>query len=66
MTRRRRHTDRGRKAFALLAVMWVVVIAALVLLGLQKAVRANLASAHSELASVQAHWLAVDVLACQD
>ena len=58
MTRRHRYTDRASKAFALLAVMWVVVIAALVLLGLQKAVRANLAAAHSELASVQAHWLA--------
>lgn len=58
MIRRRGHIDRASKAFALLAVMWVVVIAGLILLGLQKAVRVNLAAAHSELASVQAHWLA--------
>ena len=47
-----------RRGFALLLVMWVVLIAGLMLIGVQKAVRVNLATAYSELASVQAHWLA--------
>ncbi len=50
-------SSKGR-GFALIAVMWVVLVAGLMLLGVQKAVTANLASAYSELASVQAHWLA--------
>ena len=44
--------------FALVAVMWVVIVAGLMLIGVQRAVRVNLATAHSELASVEAHWLA--------
>lgn len=43
---------------ALIAVMWVVIVAGLMLIGVQRAVRVNLATAHSELASVEAHWLA--------
>ena len=47
-----------RRGFALLVVMWVVLIAGLMLISVQKAIRVNLATAYSELASVQAHWLA--------
>ena len=47
-----------REGFALIAVMWVVLIAGLMLIGVQKGVRVNLATAYSELGSVQAHWLA--------
>lgn len=47
-----------RKGFALIAVMWVVLVAGVMLLGVQKSVRANLAMAHNELESVRAHWLA--------
>ena len=46
------------KGFALVAVMWVVVIAGLMLLGVRKAAQVNLAMAHNELESVRAHWLA--------
>ena len=46
------------RGFALIAVMWIVLVAGLMLIGVQKAVRVNLATAYSELASVQAHWLA--------
>lgn len=49
---------RGRGGFALLAVMWVVLIAGLIVLGTQKAGRTNLAMAGHELARVRAHWLA--------
>ncbi|NQU75928.1 MAG: general secretion pathway protein GspK [Planctomycetes bacterium] len=49
---------RLRKGFALIAVMWVVIIAGLMLLGAQKAIRVNLATAYNELAAVRAHWLA--------
>ena len=53
------HKNRlGRGGFALVAVMWVVLVAGLMLLGLQKAVRVNFATAHNELDSVRAHWLA--------
>ena len=48
----------ARPAFALIIVMWVVLIAGLMLIGAQRAIRVNFATAHSELASVQAHWLA--------
>ncbi|MDY7011002.1 MAG: type II secretion system protein GspK [Planctomycetota bacterium] len=48
----------AHKGFALIAVMWVVLIAGVMLLGVQKAVRANLAMAHNELESVRAYWLA--------
>jgi len=47
-----------RKGLALVAVMWVVLVAGLILLGVQKAGRVNLAMAYNEMASVQAHWLA--------
>lgn len=47
-----------RKGFALVAVMWVVVIAALMLLGVRKGAHVNLGMAHNELESVRAHWLA--------
>lgn len=49
---------RTRGGFALLAVMWVVLIAGVIVLGTQKAGRANLAMAGHELARVRAHWLA--------
>ena len=54
----RPHIPHRPNGFALIAVMWVVLLAGLMLLGLHKAVRANLATARNELASVQAHWLA--------
>jgi Tfp pilus assembly PilM family ATPase/DNA uptake protein ComE-like DNA-binding protein len=38
--------------------MWVGLVAGLILLGVQKGLRTNLATARTELASVQAHWLA--------
>ena len=40
-----------QSGFALVAVMWVVLIAGLILLGVQRSVRANLGMAHNELAS---------------
>ena len=58
MTTGRLQIRSRERGFALIAVMWVVLLAGLMLLGVQKAVRANLSSAYSELASVQAHWLA--------
>ncbi len=58
MSKRRLQIGSKEGGFALIAVMWVVLVAGLMLLGVQKAVRANLGSAYSELASVQAHWLA--------
>lgn len=58
MTPTRRQSRRGRKAFALLAVLWVVLVVGLILLGVQKASRANLWMAHNELEMVRAHWLA--------
>ena len=56
--RSRRGRPRARTGFALVAVLWVVVVAGLMLLGLQKASRGNLATAHNELECVRAHWLA--------
>jgi len=53
---RRRQVD--RRGFALVAVLWVVIVAGMVLLGAQKATRANLVMSYNELASVRAHWLA--------
>ncbi|MBN1943103.1 MAG: general secretion pathway protein GspK [Phycisphaerae bacterium] len=41
-----------------MAVMWVVILAGLILLGVRKAGRVNLATAFNELESVRAHWLA--------
>ena len=58
MSKRRLQIGSKDRGFALIAVMWVVLVAGLMFLGVQKAVRANLAGARSELASVQAHWLA--------
>ncbi len=53
-----RPAPRKRKGFALLTVMWVVLVAAMIVLGMQKAGRSNLAMATHELESVRAHWLA--------
>ena len=58
MTSDRLHTYSGSRGFALVVVMWVVLIAGLMLIGVARATRVNLATAYNELASVQAHWLA--------
>lgn len=58
MTSARRTIRSCRKGSALVVVMWVGLVAGLILLGVQKAMRTNLATARTELASVQAHWLA--------
>ena len=50
-----RRPDRGA---ALIVVMWVVVIAGLIMLGMLKTARVNYSTAHSELSLVKAHWLA--------
>jgi type II secretory pathway component PulK len=47
-----------KKAFALIAVLWVVILAGLILLGVRKAGHVNLAMAFNELESVRAQWLA--------
>ena len=47
-----------RKGAALIAVMWVVILAALILLSVNMEMRVHYAMAHNELAAVQAHWLA--------
>ena len=49
---------RPRKGSALVIVLWVSLVAGLILLGVQKSTRTNLAAARGELAAVQAHWLA--------
>lgn len=49
---------RARRGFALLAVMWVVIIAGLMLLGVRRNSWANSASAYNDLGAVQARWLA--------
>lgn len=54
----RRHPDRRARAFALIAVLWVVLAAGLILLGAQRAAQVNLATAHSHLELVRARWLA--------
>ena len=48
----------AERGFALIAVMWVVLVAGLMLMGVHKAVQANLSMARNELESVRAHWLA--------
>ena len=48
----------NQKAFALVAVLWVVILAALMLLNVQQAARLNLAASQNQLAAVQAHWVA--------
>ncbi len=48
----------GRRGFALIAVMWVIVVAALLLLAVNRRVRGTLRMAHNELECVRAHWLA--------
>ncbi len=45
-------------AFALVAVMWVVILAGLILLGVRKASHVNMAMAFNELEAVRAQWLA--------
>ena len=57
-TRRRSRSRRAGRGAALIVVMWVVVIASLIMLGLLKTARVNFAMAHSELSIVQARWLA--------
>ncbi len=47
-----------QRGAALVLVMWVVILAGLMLLGVLKSVRAHRALAHAELAAVQSHWLA--------
>ena len=47
-----------RSGAALIAVMWIVLLAGLVLLGVNRAAGVHLAMAHGELAMVQARWLA--------
>jgi general secretion pathway protein K len=54
----RRRCRPRRRGVALLAVMWVAILAGLILLGINVELRVHLAMAHNELASVQAHWLA--------
>lgn len=54
----RTECPRHNSAFALIVVMWVVILAGLILLGVRKAGRVNLAMAFNELDSVRAHWLA--------
>ncbi|MCJ7543088.1 MAG: general secretion pathway protein GspK, partial [Phycisphaerae bacterium] len=49
---------RSRRGFALLAVMWVVIVAGLILLGVRRNSWANSASAYNDLGAVQARWLA--------
>ena len=58
MTPREIRRRRRGEGFALVVVMWVVIMAALILVGVQKTIRANLAMAHNELESVRAHWIA--------
>ena len=59
--RRRRRAGRG---VALIVVMWVVLIAGVIMLGMLKAARVNHATAHSELSIVKAHWLARAGIEC--
>ncbi|NLF30524.1 MAG: hypothetical protein GX591_06515 [Planctomycetes bacterium] len=47
-----------RSGVALIAVMWVILVAGLLLLGLTLRIRATLLMAHNELECVRAHWLA--------
>ena len=47
-----------RSGVALVAVMWVVTIAGLILLGVYRHARLNVALAYGQLHQVQAHWLA--------
>ena len=59
MTSARRMTiRRAGRGSALVMVMWVTLVAGLILLGVQKGLRTNMAGARNELAAVQAHWLA--------
>ncbi len=53
-----RPSPRPRRGFALIAVMWVVVIAGLMLLGVRRDSWANSAAAYNDLGAVQARWLA--------
>ncbi len=48
----------SRRGFALLAVMWVIIIAGMILLGIRKTVHVNMEIARNELESVRARWLA--------
>ena len=58
MSNRKLQIGSSEGGFALIIVMWVVVIAGLMLLGVQKAITVNLDGAYNELSSVRAHWLA--------
>ena len=48
----------ARRGFALVAVLWVVIIVAIMLLGVRRNSWANSAAARNELGAVQARWLA--------
>jgi type II secretory pathway component PulK len=47
-----------RRGAALIAVLWVSIVAGLILLGVGRELRVHVAMAQNGLASVQAHWLA--------
>lgn len=47
-----------RRGMALVAVMWIVLLGAMLLLGAQRDAHVQYAAAHNELAAVQARWLA--------
>ena len=49
MTNRKLQIGSSKRGFALIVVMWVVLIAGLMLLGVQKAITVNLDSAYNEL-----------------
>ena len=53
-----RRTVEARPGVALVVVLWVVMIAGMILMGLQRSAVMDATMAHNELASVQAHWLA--------
>ncbi len=46
------------RAVALVMVLWVVLVASVMLLGVMRASRTQASLAHAELSAVQAHWLA--------
>lgn len=50
--------NRCSRGFALIAVMWVVLLAGILLLGFNRTVRAQLGMAFNEVEAVRAHWLA--------
>jgi type II secretory pathway component PulK len=55
---RRCTRNSSKRGVALIVVLWVVLIASLIMLGMLKTARVNYSMAHSEVSMVQAHWLA--------